>query len=181
MHHMYNLEKDKDKYYILGRVVKTYGYRGEIMIQLDVEQAEDYADLKVFFINMEQSLVPWFPEYIEIQKDRAQVKIADIENPEDAKQFLGREVYLPLNKLKKAEKSKQQFLEMIGYKAIDEEYGEIGIVEDILDRPEQKIIRILKAEKEILIPLMDEMISKIDKSKKVVLLKTPPGLIELYL
>ena len=73
------------------------------------------------------------------------------------------------------------FHEIIGYEVQDKRHGFIGCVEEILDRPEQEIIRILKGKKEILVPLTDEMISKIDRKKKILILDTPEGLVDLYL
>lgn len=178
---MYNLEKDKDKYYILGKLIKIYGYRGEMVMHIDNDQPVEYADLKMFFINMEQSLVPWFIEHINIQHDRAQLKIEDIDSPEDARRFIGKEVYLPLGKHKRTSGQAHHYMEFIGFKAIDKNHGAIGIVEDILDRPEQKLIRIMKDEKEILVPLSEDMIIGVDKQARELHLNTPAGLIELYL
>lgn len=178
---MYNLEKDKDNYFLLGNIIKTYGYKGELIIHLLTGKPEEFADLKVLFINIEQSLVPWFVESIDIIDDRAQLKVEDINNPEEARLFVGKEVYLPRGKKKRTADKAQHFMEFIGFTAIDEDHGAIGMVEDILERPEQKLIRIMKDKKEVLIPLSEEMIIKIDSSKRELHLKTPPGLIDLYL
>lgn len=178
---MYNLEQDRDKYYVLGKIIKTYGYRGELMVLLDTDRPEDYAGLPMAFINMEQSLVPWFFEQVEITDDRARIKIEDIDTPEQARLFLGREVYLPMEELPRLDRDNFYFHEIIGYTAIDDTHGEIGRIDAILERPGQELIRIMKGKKEILIPLTDEMISGIDKKNRILELSTTPGLIELYL
>jgi 16S rRNA processing protein RimM len=178
---MYNLQSDKEKYYLLGRIIKTYRYRGELIFHLDVDDPQSYSDLEMVFINTDQSLVPWFINEITIEKDRAFAKLDDLENLEDARRFVGRELYLPVDKLPPGKKKEFYFHKVIGFRAVDESHGDIGIVTEILERPEQKIIRIMKGDKEILVPLTEEMISKIDSSAKILYLQTPGGLINLYL
>ncbi len=178
---MYNLQKDRDKYFLLGKVIKTYGYKGELIIHLDTDDPDAYEKLKLFFLNMEQSLVPWFINNIDINGDLATVKIDDISTLERARELVGLEVYLPLDRLGKLKEKQFYFHEVIGYKAIDEEHGNIGEVTEILERPEQEVLRIIREGREILVPLADEMIKNIDRKGKVIYLTTPPGLIDLYL
>ncbi|NQT78704.1 MAG: 16S rRNA processing protein RimM [Bacteroidetes bacterium] len=178
---MYNLLLEKDQYFCLGRIIKTSGYRGKLVFLLETDDPTAYDHLEMVFIDIENSLVPWFIQAFDLVNDQAIVKLEDIDTLETARDFVKRDIYLPIDKLKSPEGNKFYFHEVIGYKALDINYGEIGKVAEILDRPEQKIIRILFNEKEILVPLTDEMISKVDMKKKILYLKTPPGLIELYL
>lgn len=178
---MYNLDADKDKYYCLGKVIKTHGYRGELVFLLESDQPEAYAKLKLVFVNMEQSLVPWFIEDIHIKENLAIVKLEDISDPEVAGTLLKKELYLPLDDLQKLDKTKIYFHEVVGFKVKDKAYGDIGLVAEILERPEQDLISIMKDNKEILVPLIDENILNIDRENKVLYLETPPGLIDLYI
>lgn len=178
---MYNLLLEKDQYFCLGRIIKTSGYRGKLVFLLETDDPTAYDHLEMVFIDIENSLVPWFIQAFDLVNDQAIVKLEDIDTLETARDFVKRDIYLPIDELKSPEGNKLYFHEVIGYKALDINYGEIGKVIDILDRPEQKIISILYNEKEILVPLSDEMISKVDMKKKILYLKTPPGLIELYL
>lgn len=178
---MYNLEEDKDKYFRLGKLIKTFGYRGEVIVSIDADEPGTYGDMNMFFVDIDSSLVPWFIENIEIKGERAQVKLEDVDQPEAAVRLLGRDVYLPLSKLRKLEEDHFFFHEVAGFRVIDKVHGDIGRVAEILDRPGQDIIRIILGNKDILVPLADEMISGIDKKNQILYLSTPPGLIDLYL
>ncbi|MEN8225464.1 MAG: ribosome maturation factor RimM, partial [Bacteroidota bacterium] len=169
---MYNLQSDKEQYFRLGRIIKTYSYQGELIIYLETDEPESYHDLEMVFINIEQSLVPWFISKISIQNDLATIKFEDLEELETAREFVGREVYLPIDKMKQREGHDYRFHEVIGFRVIDKNHGDIGIVADILERPEQKILRIMKGNIEILVPLTDEMIEKVDQKGKVLHLHT---------
>lgn len=178
---MYNLEKDKDHYFQLGKIIKTYGYSGELVFLIESDDPGHYSELEMVFINIEGSLVPYFVQEIEFNEDRAIVKLEDIDNLEHAREFTGRELYLPISMLKEMSDNKFYFHEIIGFRVVDDEHGDIGLVDSILERQEQEIIRILKNNTEILVPLSDEMIRKIDRKKNTIYLTTPQGLIDLYL
>ena len=178
---MYNLNAEKDKFFCLGKIIRTHGYRGELVIVLETDKPDEYHYLNMIFINIDQSLVPWFIIDIEIRDDLAIVKLEDIEELEHARNFVKKEIYLPIGKLGHLNGTDFYFHEVIGFKVIDKIKGEIGKVEDILDRPEQSLIMIMKGEKEILVPLTDEMIMEVDRKNKTLYLNTPPGLIDLYL
>lgn len=166
---------------MLGKVIKTYSYRGELVVHLDTDNPDDYDSLEMLFLNIEDSLVPWFISQIDIRGDLATIKFDDIDELEKAREFVGYEVYLPADQLGTLEGKEFYFHEIITYNAVDEKHGDIGEVVEILDRPKQQIIRIMKDKKEILVPLTEEMISRIDRANKTIFLNTPPGLIELYL
>ena len=178
---MYNLKKDKEKYFQLGRVIKVHGYKGELVLLLETDNPEDYASLETIFLNIDGSLVPFWIKSIRINDNLAVVSLDDITEKEAAIRLLKKEVFLPIQDLHILEGNDFYFHEIIGFSVYDENHGDIGIVEDVLERPEQELIRIMKGKTEVLIPLTDDMISKVDRKKKTLHITTPDGLIDLYL
>jgi len=71
--------------------------------------------------------------------------------------------------------------EIIGFTVIDEKHGNIGVIEKVLDNQHQDIFSIKKENKEILIPVADEIIKKVDRKNKVIEIEAPDGLIEIYI
>ncbi len=61
----------------------------------------------------------------------------------------------------------------------DEEHGELGIVTAIEGTEKNPVLVVLHGEEEVLIPVTDEMILGVDPEENVLLVRTPPGLIEL--
>ena len=70
---------------------------------------------------------------------------------------------------------------MAGFTVIDSIKGNIGTLVKVMDLPRQALLQIASGEKEILIPLLDEVILKVDRKKKVLHILAPEGLIEFYL
>jgi len=73
------------------------------------------------------------------------------------------------------------FHEIIGYKVIDLNRGEIGVISAINDTTSQALFEIDFNGKQILIPMNDEFIHKLNKEEKQLVVNTPEGLIDLYL
>ena len=64
---------------------------------------------------------------------------------------------------------------------VDEEKGDVGKINDILEYPTQSIMQIIVGEKEVLVPIHDDIIKNIDRENKKINIKAPSGLIDMYL
>jgi 16S rRNA processing protein RimM len=109
------------------------------------------------------------------------VRFEDVDSAEEADEIMKCDVYLPLTMLPELEGDKFYFHEIIGFTVEDINYGNIGKVVSINDSTAQALFEIEKDGKQILIPMNDEFIEKLDKKNKIIYLKTPEGLIDLYL
>lgn len=73
------------------------------------------------------------------------------------------------------------FHEVIGFKVIDQEKGDIGICRDFIEISRQPIMQIEYGDKEILVPAVDEYLDKVDREKRILYIKAPEGLIDIYI
>ena len=46
-------------YFYLGLITKTFGYKGQVIIYLDTDEPEKYADLKAVFIAEGGEYIPY--------------------------------------------------------------------------------------------------------------------------
>ncbi len=173
----------KKEAFYLGKIAKKFSFKGEVLIYLDTDEPELYQNLESIFVGFGKDLIPFFIENSSLHKnDFLRVKLEDVNSELEADKILGSEVYLPLSMLPKLEGNKFYFHEIIGFTAKDINFGTIGIINDVNDSGAQAIFIIINEdEKEILIPIIDEFIEKVDRQNKTILLKTPQGLIDLYL
>lgn len=173
--------KKEDCFY-LGKIVRKYSFKGELLIKLDTDQPELYEKLDAMFINLRNNLVPFFVERSQLHKsDLLRVQFEDVTTEADADTLMKSDVYLPLELLPKLEGNKFYFHEIIGFKIEDKNYGSVGIITGINDSTAQALFEIDQNGTEILIPMNDEFIVKVDRKSKTITVNTPEGLIDLYL
>ena len=171
----------KEECFYLGRVSKTHGIKGEVTIRLDVDDPSAYRNMKFFLLEMNKVLTPFFVEKVSCSGDKFYVTIQDIKTVEAASALTGKEVYLPLEMLPKLSGKQFYYHEVKGFTLVDETYGELGPIADVLEYPTQAILQVFKDKKEILIPILDHVIQKVDRKAKKLHVKAPEGLIEMYL
>ena len=173
---------NKNDCFFLGHVAKIHGFKGEVSIKLDVDAPENYHRLESVFIEINEKLVPFFIDRIDIRdKGFAIVKINGIDIEEKAQNLVHTELYLPLNLLPPLKGNKFYYHEVAGFRVIDKNRGDIGIIEQVLDFPHQAVLQVMLNEKEILIPVNDEIINKVDRQNKTIEVTAPEGLIEIYI
>jgi 16S rRNA processing protein RimM len=173
--------KKEDCFY-LGKIVKKYSFKGEILAKLDTDQPDIYENLDALFIEVSNSLIPYFVEKSQLHKSNLlRLKLEDVTSEGDADALLKKNLYLPLDLLPKLEGNAFYFHEIIGFQVIDENFGPIGQITGVNDSTTQALFEIDHHGKEVLIPINDDIINSLDRTAKTVLVKTPPGLIDLYL
>ncbi|TNE76862.1 MAG: 16S rRNA processing protein RimM [Bacteroidetes bacterium] len=167
----------------LGYVAKLHGYKGEVSLFLDVTNPEDYATLDAFFIDINDQLTPFFVEHFKLKnKGFAAVKLEGIDNESDARKLLRKSIYLPEQVLPELEGNHFYDHEVIGFKVIDQRYGAVGELEQIIDFKSNPLLQITGPKnEEVLVPLGQDTIINVDRDNKELTIQSPEGLIELYL
>jgi len=171
----------KDCFY-LGKIVKKYSFKGELLAKLDTDEPAIYENLDAIFIEVNGTLIPFFIEKSQLHKsDLLRLKFDDVTCEADADALLKSDLYLPLELLPKLEGDKFYFHEILNFQLIDENFGPVGTVKGVNDTTAQALFEVDRDGIEILIPMNDDFIKKLDRRNKTITVNTPPGLIELYL
>ena len=172
----------KEDCFYLGKIVKKYSFKGELLAKLDTDQPDIYENLDAIFIEMNSTLITFFIEKSQLHKsDLLRLKFEDVTNEADADALMKCDLYLPLDSLPKLEGTKFYFHEIIGYQLNDESFGPVGTVKGVNDSTAQALFEVDRDGIEILIPMNDDFIKTLNRETKTITVNTPPGLIELYL
>lgn len=170
----------KEECYQLGKITKPWGIKGQVVLFLDVDSPEEYAELDSAFVEIKNTLVPYFFHIDNINGNKAVATFEEISS-EEALSLVGCDLYLPLSLLPKLTGNKFYFHEVKGFRVVDDEHGDIGTILTVIDYPAQPIFQIMKDDTEILIPVIDQVIKKVDREAKTIFITAPNGLIDLYL
>ena len=170
----------KEECFQLGKITKPWGVKGQVVMFLDVDDPNAYAELDSAFVEVKGSLVPYFFQIDNINGNKAVATFEEI-TPDEAHALIGCDLYLPLDLLPKLEGNKFYFHEVRGYNVIDSEHGNIGILQQVIEYPAQPLFQVMNGDTEILIPVIDQIIDKVDRESKTIFITAPNGLIELYM
>lgn len=173
--------QQKDCFY-LGKIAKKFSFKGEVLLYLDTDEPEIYENMESVFVELNKNLVPFFIEKAQLHKNKfLRIKFEDVETEQDADEIIGCKAYLPLDLLPQLEDNQFYYHEIEGFTVIDSRLGKIGVLARVNDANVQALFEIDHNGITILVPLIDEFIIKVDKPNRTLHLKTPEGLVDLYI
>ena len=172
----------KEDCFYLGKIAKKFSFKGEVLIYLDTDEPELYDNMESVFVEFNKNLIPYFIENSSLHKnDFLRVKFEDIDKESDADEIINCEVYLPVTMLPKLTGNKFYFHEVIGFEIEDNRLGVFGKIVSINDTSAQPLFEVINGNVEILVPMIDQFLVKIDRENKKVIMDLPEGLVEMYL
>ncbi len=172
---------DKKDFYTIGYIRRVIGIKGEMGVKMDVDNAVRYKGIESLVLMDTTGTTAVALEQAHLRKDELVIRIKGITTPEAAKKYVGKTVVLPITELPDVGDKRFYYHEIPGYKVFDVVHGELGIAKEIMERSVQPVLMIKQGFTEILIPLIDDTILKVDREKKELHVKTPEGLVALYL
>lgn len=172
---------NKSECYSAGFVRRTSGLKGEVVLQLDVDDPARYRSLDAVFLEINGTLTPFFVKQARLLNNMLTVAFEDITTPAAAEALVGCEAFLPLAALPQLGDSAFYFHEIPGFTVIDEVKGNIGLAGEVIDRLQQPVLTVGSGRNEILIPLGPGVVRKVDRVARELHIQAPDGLIDIYL
>ena len=160
----------------IGYISKAHGTGGQVVFYLSGDFADDLEPGEPVFLEINETLVPFFIEETEGFTEKAIVKLEFIDDPVTAKKYSGCKVYLDISEKKLSVSDSGNDKGFTGYTIIDEVSGFSGIVTGVADIASNPLFEVFN-EKEYLIPAQPDLILDIDHESKIIKMKLPEGLI----
>ena len=168
--------------FYLGKIVSKHGYKGDLLAKLDTDDPQQYESMESVFVFLGNTLVPFFIRQSRLHKTNLlRLKFEDITDEAGADRLLGAELYLPLELLPKLSGNQFYYHEVIGFRLQDEIHGDVGTITAVNDQASQALFVAEKDGKELLIPISDAFIREVSRETQTIHIRTPEGLIDLYL
>lgn len=172
---------DKEKYFNLGKITRLHGYKGAMMLFLDVDEPSLYYELDGIFFEQNESMVPWFIRRFDPRGNQAVIELDGVDSEEQALSLVNQQVWLPLELLPKLSGKQFYFHEVLGFMLTDLTFGDVGQISAFTEHPTNPLFICDHKGKEVLIPMHDDQIKEVNREAKVIVTDLPEGLIQMYL
>lgn len=170
-----------DEHIHIGKLVATVGLKGELLLKHMLGKKTIFKQGEVLFIETEKNIqLPYFIEKSNSKSNTETIlQFEGITTKESAAKFLQKKIWLAKDIFEK-HVSKTAPVNLIGFSVVHN-HNKLGEVEAVIEQPQQILLQITMQKKEVLIPLHEKTLKKIDRKKKQVHVTLPEGLLEVYL
>ncbi len=174
---------NKEDFFPIGSIVKPHGLNGGMILEIEEGFEDSLYDSDYLMVEVDGGLVPFFitDEGINFRTSTSLLlAFDDIDSADKVRPYCGCKVYLHEDAQQEPVIS-DEFKELIGFTVIDKEKGKLGEIIRIDDFSGNVVLTVQHTDNEILIPLSEELIIKLEADKRELYLDCPDGLIDLYL
>lgn len=170
----------KEKCSLIGYISKPHGKGGQVVIRLNGDFADEIEPGEPLFLEINETMVPFFIEEIEGFTEKAVIKLEFIESLEEVKQYLGCNVYLKTTQnLKQLSISGSLTSDLIGYRVTDDTSGLTGIITGVANTTDNPLFELKNEDKIFFIPIQPSLMESIDKKNKCIRMKLPEGFADI--
>lgn len=165
----------------IGKLVATVGLKGELLLKHFLGKKTIFKHAEVLFIETQKNIqLPYFIEKSTAKSNTETIlKFERLDTKEQAAKFLQKKIWLTKDDFEK-HVSKTAPVNLIGFIIFNNE-KKLGEVEAVIEQPQQILLQTHVQQREVLIPLHEETLKKIDRKKKQVHVVLPEGLLDVYL
>ncbi len=169
------------EYFKIGKLVAVHGLQGELLLKHHLGKKTSLKGLQAVFVEEKKnSFLPWFIEATKIKSENEIfLKLEGINTREAAIKLTQKEIWVPETDFKKFA-AKSAPASLLGYTIINNNEP-LGEILELIEQPHQLLCRLEIKGKEVLIPLHEETLKKVNHTKKEVLVELPDGLLDIYL
>ncbi len=169
------------EYLRVGKVVAASGLKGEILVRHYLGKKSSFPGLKTIFIEeRKDSFLPWFIESTRLKSaEEVYLKLETVDTRESALKLTQKDIWITAVDFKNLA-AKSSPINLLGFTLV-ENGNPLGQVVEVIEQPHQILCRLLIQEKEVLIPLNEETLLKINYRAKRIDISLPSGLLDIYL
>lgn len=159
----------------LGKVAKTHGIEGNLLLIVEAELIDKIQKSKPVFLEIDGLPVPFFIKDLRILTNTSLLlSFIDYNSVELVKRFCGVKIFIDIDEGEHLDTESN----LISYTFIDEKLGVLGVLQEIIIKQQNLFVLELDG-KELLIPVVDEFITGLNHDKKELYLNLPEGMLDL--
>jgi 16S rRNA processing protein RimM len=167
-------------YFKIGKLAATFGVEGQLILQHSLGKKTSLKGLETIFIEEKKdSFLPYFITSTKIKNEKETfISLEGIQSKEAAHFLIKKEVWLSENDFKKFVAAAAP-ISFLGFTVVNNK-AELGEVIEVIEQPHQVLCAIMIDGKEVLIPIHEDSLEKIDKKNRKLFVNLPDGLLDIY-
>lgn len=169
----------------VGQIQKAHGIHGELAFQFSSD-VFDREKAPCFLLEIDSIPVPFFIESYRLKTgSTGLLKFEDVNSEEDARKLVGLTLYLGKEYLEAVDDEDIELNYFAGFVLNDKQAGDIGQILDVDQSTDNALFVVESTDPstgetdEILIPVSDSYILKIDHEARIIYMDLPEGLLDL--
>jgi 16S rRNA processing protein RimM len=170
-----------NQYFSIGKLVATFGLKGELVLSHSLGKSSGFQSLDVIFLeNQKDSFLPYFVRAARVRNaEEVYLSLEGIDTKELARPLTQKEVWLQEADFTRLA-GKSRPISLLGFHMISGNEN-LGEVVEVIEQPLQVLCKIIMQGKEVLIPLHEGTLDRVDQANKQVYVTLPDGLLDVYL
>jgi 16S rRNA processing protein RimM len=163
----------------IGKVVKAFGIRGEIVVRSFADSPGRFGHLKSVFVGPDEGTAREIQvEGVRVEVRGVRLKLVDVDDRTAAEKFVGALVFVDGKNRVKPPRGRFFVHEVVGLRVLDETGRVLGTVREILKLPAQDVYVIERHGRDILVPAVKEFVQEIDPVAGVIRVRLIEGMVE---
>jgi 16S rRNA processing protein RimM len=169
--------KDVDPLFPAGVVIGVHGLRGDLKVRPHSGDSTSLDSVKEVTLQRESRKSQHQVQKASRHKGNLLLRLEGITSVESAEIFIGCEVLISHDDLAALPEDEFYWFQLEGLRVDDSQYGNLGTIIEIFTTPAHDILVVNGPHGEVLIPVVDAFIHKIDEDAKVMHVDLPEGLV----
>lgn len=161
----------------IGKIVNTHGLRGEVKLVPWTDTPDEFEDIECVYVKIKSEYKPLTVQSVRYQKNNLIVKFEEFNDINEILPYKGMTLYCDRDELGELPEGVYYIVDLIGLNVVNEEGESVGVIADVFNTGANDIYDVKReGKKNLLLPVIDEVVKKIDIEKKQVTVHIMEGL-----
>lgn len=164
----------------VGKIVNTHGLRGEVKVVSWTDYPEVFEDIECVYLKKKNDYERLDIKGIKYQKGNLIIKFSQIQDINQAEKYKNQVIYAEREMLGELPEGVYYIADLIGLDVITDEGEKLGVIADVFNTGSNDIYEVKReGKKNLLLPVIDEVVLDIDLENKRVTVHMMEGLEDL--
>jgi len=172
------VDGSEPRFLIIGQVLAPFGVRGAVKVEVLTDFPDRFRQLRTVYLGDKHA--PAEVRLAELREGGRQaiVQFKGFDNPEDAAALRDQLLFIPVEEAVPLEEGQYYVYQVVGL-TVQADTGEtLGVLSDVLFTGGNDVYVVRKDGRELLIPVLEDVILNVDLSARTMLVHLPPGLVD---